>query len=258
MNKQLSPVGAASAALRGALAMALALIAALALTACASSYSKDYRTYAASEAARVPPEKKPLLKITAQDGKDITGLASIEVYAPDGADTKLAAIQPPVPQPNPFLQGLSIVTNGIVGLAAPGAQAYGMRQQTILGVATTLANVKIKEADAGMLTNIVTGAFNSQEKGYGAAFNALVAAGAKPTTQIITGDGSPVTIGHNNQTQGGHDNRQGSPGPCTTAPTVTTPTPAPTAASNTTGTQTNTTPVTVAPVVTSSTPCTAN
>lgn len=248
MNK-LTPVGADLAALArvGALAM-IALIAALALSACTSSYSKDYRAYAAAEASRVQPEKKPLLKITAQEGQPITGLASIEVYAPDGADSKLAAIAPPVAQPNPVLQGLGIVTNGVVGLAAPAAQMYGMRQQTILGVATTLANVKIKEADAGMLTNIVTGAFVSQEKGYGAAFNALVASGAKPTTQIITGDGSPVTIGAGNNVQGGHDNRQGSPGPCTTAPVVTT---AP--ASNTTGTQNNT-----APAVTSATPCTGN
>lgn len=248
MNK-LTPVGADLAALArlGALAM-IALIAALALTACASSYSKDYRAYVAAEQARTPPEKKPLVKITAQEGQQITGLSSIEVYAPDASDAKLAAIAPPIAQPNPFLQGLTIVTNGIVGLAVPGAQAYGMRQQTILGVATTAANVKIKEADAGMLTNIVTGAFNSQEKGYGAAFNALVASGAKPTTQIITGDGSPVTIGAGNNVQGGHDNRQGSPGPCTTAPVVTT---AP--ATNTTGTQNNT-----APAVTSSTPCTGN
>jgi hypothetical protein len=245
------------------LTVALAAVAMM-VAGCASSYSKNYRAYLAAEGAKPAPEKKPLLKITAQEGQPITGLASIEVYAPDASDAHISKIAPPVPEPSPAMQVAGLVKDTLIGLAVPGAQAFGMRQQTLLGIAQSNNAARSTESNNLMLTNIVgagyTGLANTAAAGFRSnerlaadAFGAIVK--LPPTTQITTGDGSPVTIGNANHVVGGRDNRQASPGPCVNTPTVTaTTTPAP--VSSTTGSSSGSAPATV--TVTGSVPCTTN
>ena len=186
---------------------------------CTSSYSKNYRAYVAAEAAKPVPEKKPLLKITAQEGQQITGLASIEVYAPDASDAHINKIAPPVPEPSPAMQVAGLINDTVIGVAVPGAQAYGMRMQTLLGIAQSNNAARSTESNNLMLTNIVgagyTGITNTATAGFRSnvriAADAFRAEAARPPgIQITTGDGSPVVIGNGN----GIDIRQGSPGPC--------------------------------------------
>ena len=216
---------------------AILLICMVALAGCAGSYSKDYAIYAKAEALRPLPEKKPLFKMTAQEGQPITGLASLEVYAPDGADALAAnRISPPIPQENVGLQLAKIVVGGVVGIAAPAAQVINGSQQarvainqalqsrlaaesnnTMLGGMFTSAvasNATIAGAGFGANTSIATGAFASMDRGYAAAFAANANIGMRPTTQII-GDSNNIVTGTGNTTQSGSGNRIGSAGPCT-------------------------------------------
>lgn len=113
-------------------------------------------------------------------------------------------------------------TNG--AFAAFGANIQGTAAAGF-GAATNIAN-----AGLGAATNIA------------ASGNQVAAAYAsRATTQVTTGNGSPVTIGNGNvvNTQNGTENRQTSPGPCT----------------STTGTQT---PTTGSPAASSAAPCTVN
>lgn len=63
------------------------------LTGCAS---RDYGEYvkAQSDANRLAVEsQKPMVRITAQPGQPITGLASLEVYAPTSAGKRIKAFR---------------------------------------------------------------------------------------------------------------------------------------------------------------------
>lgn len=230
------------------LTVALAAVAMM-VAGCASSYSKNYRAYVAAEAAKPAPEKKPLLKITAQEGQAITGLASIEVYAPDASDAHISKIAPPVPEPSPAMQVAGLVKDTLIGLAVPGAQAFGMRQQTLLGIVQSNNAARSTESNNLMLTNVVGAGFRSNERLAADAFGAIIK--LPPTTQIQNyGEGNNVVIGQGNTAQSGRDNRQTSPGPCTATTTTTT----------TTGTSTGTTGSpssgSTNPATTTSVPCT--
>lgn len=90
---------------------ATTLLAALLLTGCASSGEyRDYLTaqHAANELA--VKEQKPLVRIRAQPGQQITGLAEVEVYAPQ------APVQIQQARPNEWA-GVANTALGITGTA---------------------------------------------------------------------------------------------------------------------------------------------
>ena len=165
------------------LTVAVAALAIL-VAGCAGTYSKDYAVYAKSEALRPLPEKKPLFKLTAQEGQSITGLASIEVYAPDDAGAQAAnRIAPPIPQEPMALQVAKIAIGGLVGLAGPAGQVLVGNQQkqlgiaqsnnaTALGIAQGAAQTRAAESANAMLGNIfgaaVTSNTNIATAGFGA------------------------------------------------------------------------------------------
>lgn len=100
------------------------LTAAAALAGCATS--GDYKAYVDAQAAaqRLAVEaQKPIVRITAQPGQPITGLQSVEVYAP--------AVAPVVQQARPsewagvLGQGLA-VTGTVLGIQAAGRAAIGL------------------------------------------------------------------------------------------------------------------------------------
>lgn len=100
---------------------ALALLAALALTACASD--KDYQTYIAAQQhanTQAAADQKPLVRLTAQPGQNITGLASLEVFTPQAAPVIQQA------RPNEWVgvinTGLA-VTGTVLGIHAGGIAA---------------------------------------------------------------------------------------------------------------------------------------
>ena len=97
------------------------------LTACATSAEYDSYLKAQAEANKQAAEhQKPLVRLVAQPGQQITGLQSLEVYTPTSA--------PVVQQARPsewaavVSQGLGVV-GSVGGLAVGGKAAIGLASQ---------------------------------------------------------------------------------------------------------------------------------
>lgn len=102
----------------------IALLAALTLTACASD--NDYQTYIAAQQdanRQAATDQKPLVRLTAQPGQTITGLASLEVFTP----TATPVIQQA--QQSGWIgvaQTAVGVTGTVLGIRAAGQAAVGI------------------------------------------------------------------------------------------------------------------------------------
>lgn len=128
----------------------IAIICAAALTGCAS---QDYTRYVAaqSEANRLHVEtQKPLVRITAQPGMSITGLAGLEVYMPGAA--------PVIQQSRPSeWAGVTSQALGVVG-AVGGIYAGGKAAEGLLNSASKFiqpnANVSTVTHTTGPITTI--------------------------------------------------------------------------------------------------------
>lgn len=110
-------------------------------------------------------------------------------------------------------------TRAAIASSANALAATQSTNATFAGFGNNLQDT----ATAGFRSNV-----RLASEGFGAVtavadrgFQVAGAFASKPTTQITTGDGSPVVIGTGNTVQGGHDNRQGSAGPCTVTGTTT-------------------------------------
>ena len=130
------------------------------LTGCASG---DYGTYvkAQSDANRLAVDgQKPLVRLTAQPGQPITGLASLEVYAPTTA--------PVIQQSRPsewagvLGQGLSIIGT-VAGIKAAGDAAVGLADSVGRAgtagypyIQTPAANISTVTTDASTVTTTST------------------------------------------------------------------------------------------------------
>lgn len=131
------------------------------------------------------------------------------------------------------------------------ATALGIRQsdnqlgatQSTNAAFVSMNNGTVAVARAGFRSNvrIASDAFGAATNIAASGNQVAAAYASRATTQITTGNGSSVTIGTGNvvNTQNGTENRQTSPGPCT----------------STTGTQT---PTTGSPAASSAAPCTVN
>ena len=187
------------------LCVALAMTFVIGTSGCTSSYSKDYRAYVEAEAARPHPEKKPLFKLTAHEGQPITGIASLEVYAPDSADSRLLAISAPLAQEPMGLQIAKMLVGGAVGLAGPAAQVLmavqqkqlaveQSRNQTALGLAQSANNLAAQQSTNTAFTGFGNNLSNTAAAGFTAngtiaasgfsAVSGVAAAGFNSNTQI--------------------------------------------------------------------------
>lgn len=130
----------------------LILLAALVVAGCATD--KDYAAYLAAQSAenqRAMANQKPLVKITAQPGVPITGLESVEVYAPTSAPVVQQA------RANEWA-GVAQTALGVVGTVA-GIRAAG---QAAVGLADSVGRAGTAGYDhvqaTGAVTNTTIGA----------------------------------------------------------------------------------------------------
>lgn len=130
----------------------IALIVAITLTACASD--KDYQTYIAAQQqanTQAAADQKPLVRLTAQPGQTITGLASLEVFTP----TATPVIQQA--QQSGWIgvaQTAVGVTGTVLGIRAAGQAAVGIADS--VGRAGTAGYAHI-QAPGAVTTNTMTG-----------------------------------------------------------------------------------------------------
>jgi hypothetical protein len=128
----------------------LAFILALSLAGCASS--DGYQRYLQAQSAAIKAQK-PMLRITAEKGQAITGLASIEVYGPGMSiqqekDNEWARV---------VTSGLQVV--GIVGgiVAAGNASANLVDSVGGLGISSSVINTDNRTVD----THAITDSYNA-------------------------------------------------------------------------------------------------
>lgn len=99
------------------------LIAASILAGCASTGDKDYLQAQLAAAKEARADQKPLVKFTAHEGKDITGLASFEVYLPSAAPQ----LQQARPSEWAGVVGQALgVTGTVLGIRYAGQAAIGL------------------------------------------------------------------------------------------------------------------------------------
>lgn len=100
-------------------------LASLALAAgCAKGIDPNYAAYLKTAANK---EQKPLVEIKAVPGQQITGLASITVYAPGQSVARLEQYKPPPPHPVWGVLGSAIRAASVVGsIWAAGDAAKGL------------------------------------------------------------------------------------------------------------------------------------
>jgi len=130
----------------------IAAILAITLTGC--STTGDYSTYVAAQAEanrQAFAEQKPLVRLTAQPGQAITGLAGLEVYMPGTAPTIQQA------RPNEWAgvvgQGLSVV-GAVLGIKYAGEAAIGLANS--VGNAGTAGYAHVQAPAANVTTTTTT------------------------------------------------------------------------------------------------------
>lgn len=166
----------------------LALLAALALTACASD--KDYQTYIAAQQQanqQAAADQKPLVRLTAQPGQNITGLASLEVFTPQAAPVIQQA------RPNEWVgvinTGLA-VTGTVLGIHAGGIAAGRLADS--VGRAGTAGYAHV-QAPGSTTTNTMTSSTGTLGSGsYDATHTPTVVTQPVPS-QIPAGEVVVVT-----------------------------------------------------------------
>lgn len=154
------------------------VIAVVFVSGCATS--GDYQQYiqAQADANRLAIEsQKPLVRLTAQPGQVITGLASVEVYAPA-----------PIPvihqaRPNEWAgvvgQGLSIIGT-VAGIKAAGDAAVNLAES--VGKSSTTGYQYIMAPQANVITTTTTTS---------TATNTAVRDSGNTSTQTTTGSYNP-------------------------------------------------------------------
>lgn len=206
---------------------ALSIVALSALTGCASS--SDYKQYLAaqSDAHRLAIEtQKPLVRLTAHAGQQISGLASLEVYMPASAPVVQQA------RPNEWAavigQGLSIA--GTVGGLYLGGRASADLARAV-GASSTAGYQFVQAAAASVTTTTNTntstvGANSGANSGNTATTTTTSTATNTAATNTNT---SSNTIGANSGSNSGNSGRiaAGDISDSTHTPTVVTQ-PAPT------------------------------
>lgn len=167
----------------------IAIICAAALTGCAS---QDYTRYVAaqSEANRLHVEtQKPLVRITAQPGMAITGLAGLEVYMPGAA--------PIIQQQRPN-EWVGVVSQaiGVVG-AVGGIYAGGKAAEGLLNAASNFvppnANVSTVTNTTGPVTNTTIGANSGANSGNSGRLAGTTMSDATSKPTVVT-QPDPVVV----------------------------------------------------------------
>ncbi len=122
----------------------------ISLVGCAST---DYNAYLAaqSEANRQALEaQKPLIRITAQPGQQITGLASVEVYAPQQAPV----IQQAKPNEWASVVGQALGVFGTVGgIVAAGNAAVNLSKSVGNAASVGYQHIQTPQANVTTSTN---------------------------------------------------------------------------------------------------------
>lgn len=133
------------------LGVALGLL--LMLTGCAST--ENYGRYLQAQSAAIKSQK-PMLKITAQPGVPITGLASIEVYGPG------TTIQQERPSEWAAVASSGLQVLGVVGgiVAAGNASANLVDAVGGLGISSSVVNTDNRTWD----THAITESYNQTAK----------------------------------------------------------------------------------------------
>lgn len=180
---------------------ALSIVALSALTGCASS--SDYKQYlvAQSQAHRMSIEtQKPLVRLTAHAGQQITGLASLEVYMPASAPVVQQA------RPNEWAavigQGLSIA--GTVGglylggrASADLARAVGSSStvgyQFVQAAAATVTNTTNTTTTTATTTTSTVGANSGSNSGNSGRIAAGDISDSTHTPTVVT-QPAPVVV----------------------------------------------------------------
>ena len=158
----------------------LLILTVLSITGCASTDYKEY-VQAQAEANRLATDTaKPLVRLTAQPGQAITGLASLEVYAP----TQAPVIQQA--RANEWAgvlgQGLSIAGT-VLGIKVAGDAAIGLSDS--VGKYSTAGYASIQAPQANISTINTTTTSNT---------NTLTATDSgNTTTHMIADSYNPVT-----------------------------------------------------------------
>lgn len=163
------------------------------------STSGDYQAYLAAQTAanrQASEAQKPLVKLTAQPGQQITGLASLEVYTPVQAQQIQQA------RPNEWAavvsQGLSVVGT-VGGIVAAGRASVDLA--TAVGTSAT-AGYKYVQApaanvttttDASMTTTTTTTSTVGDNSGANAGNSGTVVGGDMPTTTTTTSTDNTAT-----------------------------------------------------------------
>lgn len=167
---------------------ALALLAAIALAGCASD--KDYQTYIAAQQAantQAAQDQKPLVRLTAQPGQTITGLASLEVFTPQAAPVIQQAQQSGwIGVAHAAVSGSAMVLGGYVA----GQAAVGLADS--VGRAGTAGYAHV-QAPGAVTTNTMTGSTGTLGSGSYDATHAPTVVVQPAPAQIPAGDVTVVT-----------------------------------------------------------------
>lgn len=139
----------------------LMVMLAVALVGCATD--KEYPDYLAAQSAandKAAADQKPLVRLTAQPGQNITGLASLEVYTPSAA--------PVIQQARPsewagVVQTALGVTGTVLGIRAAGQAAAGLADS--VGRAGTAGYQYIQAPAANVTTTSTIGANSGANSG---------------------------------------------------------------------------------------------
>ena len=148
----------------------------LLLTGCASD--KDYTAYLTAQQAantQAAADQKPLVRITAQPGQNITGLQSLEVYTPTAAPVIQQA------RPNEWV-GVVQTAVGVIGtvghIRAAGQAAVGIADS--VGRAGTAGYAHVQAPAANIATTTTTTTTTDSSTTTSGSYN--------PATGAVSGD----------------------------------------------------------------------
>ena len=177
----------------------IAVFAMLTLAGCASS--GDYKQYVAaqSEANKLAVDtQKPLVRLTAQPGQAITGLASLEVYTPTAAPVIQQA------RPNEWVgvlgQGLSILGT-VASLKVSGDAAIGLADSVGKWSTAGYSSVQAPAANISTVTTTTTTSTDASNRSIDAS-NRSVTTDASNRAVSSVGDNSGSNSGNSGRIAG--------------------------------------------------------
>lgn len=177
----------------------IALFVAVSLVGCAGS---DYGQYvkAQSEANRLAVEtQKPLVRLTAQPGQAITGLAGLEVYMPTSAPVIQQA------RPNEWVgllgQGLGIAGT-VIGIREAGKAAVGLADSVGRAGTTGYQYIQTPQANVSTVTTTTTTTDSSNRAVTTDSSNHSVSTAQTTSTTSSVGDNSGSNSGNSGRIAG--------------------------------------------------------